>query len=87
MTRALVEDVSRAELREHIRQLRLPLLVLHSPTDNTVSITNASEILRTTRHPRSFVWLEGSDDLLTAPAHAKRGARIIGAWADQYLQQ
>jgi putative redox protein len=87
LTRALVEDVSRAELREHIRQLRLPLLVLHSPTDNTVSITNASEIFRTARHPRSFVSLEGSDHLLTAPGQARRAARIISAWADQYLQQ
>jgi alpha-beta hydrolase superfamily lysophospholipase len=87
LTREFVEDISRAELREHIRQLRLPLLVLHSPTDNTVSITNASEIFRTARHPRSFVSLEGSDHLLTAPGQARRAARIISAWADQYLQQ
>jgi len=87
LTRAFVEDISRAELREHIRQLRLPLLVMHSPTDDTVSITNASEIFGTARHPRSFVSLEGSDHLLTAPGQAKRAARIISAWADQYLQQ
>jgi alpha-beta hydrolase superfamily lysophospholipase len=87
LTRALVEDISRAELRDHIRQLRLPLLVLHSPTDDTVSIANASEIFRAARHPRSFISLEGSDHLLTAPGQAKRAARIISAWADQYLQQ
>jgi alpha-beta hydrolase superfamily lysophospholipase len=86
LTRAFVEDIGRAELREHIRQLRLPLLVMHSPTDNTVSITNASEIFRTARHPRSFISLEGSDHLLTAPGQANRAARIISAWADQYLQ-
>ena len=85
LTRAFVEDVGRAEVREHIRQLRLPLLVMHSPTDNTVGIANASEIFRTARHPRSFVSLEGSDHLLTAPGQARRAARIISAWADQYL--
>ena len=61
------------------------LLVMHSPTDNTVGISNAGEIFRTARHPRSFVSLEGSDHLLTAPGQAQRAARIISAWADQYL--
>ena len=68
-----------------IRDLGLPLLVMHSPTDETVDISNAGEIFRTARHPRSFVSLEGSDHLLTARGQAERAARIISAWADQYL--
>jgi putative redox protein len=85
LKRAFVEDVRAAALHEKIRGLRLPLLILHSPTDNTVGIANASEIFRTARHPRSFVSLEGSDHLLTGPGQARRAARIIGAWADAYL--
>src|SRR3954447_361995 len=60
LKRAFVEDVRAANLHDKIRSLRLPLLILHSPTDNTVGIENASEIFRTARHPRSFVSLEGS---------------------------
>lgn len=85
LKRHFVEDVRRAELRSKIRELGLPLLVMHSPTDNTVDISNAGEIFREARHPRSFVSLEGADHLLTAPGQAKRAARIISAWADQYL--
>src|SRR6476619_7612054 len=85
LKRAFVEDVRAAALHEKIRGLRLPLLILHSPTDNTVGIANASEIFRTARHPRSFVSLEGSDHLLTGPGQARRAGRIIGAWADAYL--
>ena len=85
LKKAFVEDVRRAELRDRIRNLRLPLLVMHSPTDNTVGIENASEIFRTARHPRSFVALEGSDHLLTKPGQGRRAGRIISAWADQYL--
>ena len=59
--------------------------MLHSPTDNTVGIANASEIFRTARHPRSFVSLEGADHLLTGRRQAARAAHIIGAWADPYL--
>ena len=85
MKRAFVEDVRTADLRDAIRTLRRPLLVLHSPTDNTVGIANASEIFKAARHPRNFISLEGSDHLLTARGQAQRAARIISAWADQYL--
>lgn len=85
LKRAFVEDVRRAQLRDKIKGLRLPLLILHSPTDNTVGIENASDIFRLARHPRSFVSLEGSDHFLTARGQAHRAGRIIGAWADAYL--
>ena len=86
LKRAFVEDVRAADLKEQIRRLSVPLLVMHSPTDDTVGIDNASAIFRAARHPRSFVSLEGSDHLLTARGQARRAARIISAWADQYLR-
>lgn len=85
LKRHFVEDVRRADLRAKIREMDSPLLVMHSPTDSTVDISNAGEIFQEARHPRSFVSLEGADHLLTAPGQAKRAARIISAWADQYL--
>ncbi|GFG63617.1 osmotically inducible protein OsmC [Mycobacterium kubicae] len=85
LKREFVEDVRAADLADKITDLKLPLLILHSPTDNTVGIENASEIFRLARHPRSFVSLEGSDHLLTARGQAHRAGRIIGAWADAYL--
>jgi pimeloyl-ACP methyl ester carboxylesterase len=85
LKRAFVEDVRAAHLHDKVKDLRLPLLILHSPTDNTVGIENASEIFTLARHPRSFVSLEGSDHLLTVRGQAQRAGRIIGAWADAYL--
>ena len=85
LRRHFIEDVRAADLREQIRTLRRALLVMHSPTDNTVGIANASEIFRAARHPRSFVSLEGADHLLTGRNQARRAARIISAWADPYL--
>lgn len=83
--RHFVEDIEKADLRDCIRTLHRPLMVLHSPTDNTVGIENASEIFQTARHPRSFVSLEGTEHLLTGKGQAARVARIISAWAGQYL--
>ncbi|MCB1292152.1 MAG: alpha/beta hydrolase, partial [Mycobacterium sp.] len=85
LKRHFIEDVRAADLRERIRTLHRALLVMHSPTDNTVGIENASDIFRTARHPRSFVSLEGADHLLTGKNQAARAARIISAWADPYL--
>lgn len=85
LKRHFVEDVRNTDLREKIRELDGPLLVMHSPTDTTVDVDNAGEIFREARHPRSFVSLEGADHLLTAPGQAQRAARIISAWADQYV--
>jgi len=87
LRRDFIEDVRVADLREQIRTLHRALLVMHSPTDNTVGIANASEIFRAARHPRSFVSLEGADHLLTGREQAKRAARIISAWADPYLAE
>ena len=85
LKRAFVDDVHHARLRERIRELHLPLLVLHSPTDDTVDIANAGEIFREAPHPRSFVALDGADHLLTARGQAQRAAHIISAWADHYI--
>ena len=85
LRRHFIEDVRAADLRERIRTLDRALLVMHSPTDNTVGVRNASQIFQTARHPRSFVALEGADHLLTGRGQAARAARIISAWADPYL--
>ncbi|MBF9072647.1 alpha/beta hydrolase family protein [Streptacidiphilus fuscans] len=85
LKRAFVDDVRQSRLRDRIRDLNMPLLVMHSPTDDTVDIANAGEIFRLAQHPRSFISLEGADHLLTARGQAQRAARIISAWADQYI--
>ncbi len=87
LRRHFIEDVRSANLHEQIRTLHRALLVMHSPTDTTVGIANASDIYRAARHPRSFVSLEGAEHLLTGPHQATRAARIIGAWADPYLSE
>ncbi|MEY9857761.1 alpha-beta hydrolase superfamily lysophospholipase [Catenulispora sp. GAS73] len=85
LKRAFVDDVRRARLRECIRELKRPLLVMHSPTDDTVDIADAGAIFREAQHPRSFISLEGADHLLTVRGHAQRAAHIISAWARQYI--
>ncbi|EMY33041.1 putative redox protein [Arthrobacter crystallopoietes BAB-32] len=81
----LVEDLKRTDLTGCIRNLDRPLLVMHSPTDQTVGIDNAGEIFQAARHPKSFISLEGSTHLLTDRGQTDRAALLIAAWANQYL--
>ena len=70
---------------ERLGALDLPLLVMHAPDDDTVSVHDAGEIFRAAKHPKSFVALDGADHLLTEPGAASYAAGIVAAWASRYL--
>ncbi|MBN3561022.1 bifunctional alpha/beta hydrolase/OsmC family protein [Aliamphritea spongicola] len=70
---------------DDIEQLRVPLLVMHSPLDTTVSIQQAEHIYRRAKHPKSFITLDTADHLLTDKADAAYAASIISSWSEKYL--
>src|SRR4029077_11387232 len=63
--REFLDDVAEQRIDDRVRNLHKALLVFHSPTDDTVSIDNASRIFTTAKHPKSFVSLGGADHLLS----------------------
>ncbi|MEP6855596.1 MAG: bifunctional alpha/beta hydrolase/OsmC family protein [Pedococcus sp.] len=80
-----LDDVTSQPQAERIRRLGVPLLVMHSPNDDTVGVENAREIFDAARHPKSFVSLDGADHLLTRPSDARFAASVLAAWASRYL--
>lgn len=83
--RAFLDDLAGQAQAERIRGLRRPLLVLHSPQDATVDVSNAKQIFEAARHPKSFLSLDGADHLLTREDDARFAADVIAAWASRYL--
>src|SRR5262245_6204438 len=83
--REFLEDVAEQRLLDRIAHLRKPLLIFHSPTDQTVGIENASAIFGAARHPKSFVSLADADHLLSRRSDSIYVANIIAAWAERYL--
>lgn len=83
--RNFVEDLDKHDQAARIAGLRRPLLILHSPFDDTVDISNATCIFMAAKHPKSFVSLDDADHLLTRPQDAKYAAEVIAAWASRYL--
>ena len=85
--REFIDDVAEKKLEECLKNLRKALLIFQSPTDNIVSIENASRIFTVAKHPKSFVSLAGADHLLSQKSDAIYVANVIAAWVERYLDQ
>jgi len=85
MRRSFIDDLERHDQKTRIGDLHRALLVLHSPTDQTVGAENAGAIFQAAKHPKSFVSLDNADHLLTKPSDAAYAADVIAAWASRYL--
>jgi putative redox protein len=83
--REFLDDVSEQNLLAAVAVLRKALLILHSPTDQVVSIDSATRLFMAARHPKSFVSLDDADHLLGRRRDAVYAAEVIAAWAQRYL--
>jgi uncharacterized OsmC-like protein/alpha/beta superfamily hydrolase len=82
---SFIDDLRANMILDRVASSRKALLVLHSPTDQTVGIDNAREIFEAARHPKSFVALDGADHLLTDAGDAAFAANVIAAFAGRYI--
>lgn len=85
ITRQFLVDVAEQNLDEKTSHLHRALLVMHSPQDRTVDISNALHIFTAAKHPKSFVSLDGADHLLTRKEDAEWAAGVIAAWSARYI--
>jgi putative redox protein len=84
--REFLDDIAEHNLMGQVAELRKALLILHSPTDDTVGIDNATRIFVAAKHPKSFISLSGADHLLNRKSDADYVADVIAAWAQRYLE-
>lgn len=82
--RQFLEDIAAQPQAERLANLGAALLVLHSPTDDTVGVDNARRIFDAARHPKSFVALDGADHLLSSRTDAEFVATVLASWAGRY---
>ena len=85
ITRDFLDDIAEHGLMAHVTKLHKALLIMHSPTDDTVGIDNATRLFVAAKHPKSFVSLAGADHLLSERRDAAYVADVIAAWAMRYL--
>lgn len=80
-----LDDLESHDLEKIIPELRLPLLILHSPQDKVVGIENAAKIYQLAHHPKSFISLDHADHLLSRKKDSLYAAQSIATWANRYL--
>lgn len=84
--RQFLIDAANHKLIPKIANLKRALLVMHSPRDATVDISNAQSIFSAAKHPKSFISLDDADHLLTRKEDAVYVAAMIALWSERYLK-
>ncbi|AZQ44151.1 bifunctional alpha/beta hydrolase/OsmC family protein [Nonlabens ponticola] len=81
-----LRDINEQMVIKTLKELRKPLLICHSPQDDTVSINHAEKLYHAAIHPKSFVSLDGADHLLTNKNDSKYVGEVIAGWASRYVE-
>jgi uncharacterized OsmC-like protein/fermentation-respiration switch protein FrsA (DUF1100 family) len=84
--RQFVRDLDGQRMEQAIAGLGRPLLIFHSPVDQTVAIDNAALIYKAARHPKSFVSLDDADHLLLDQRDSLYVGSVLAAWAHRYIE-
>ena len=85
ISKSFVEDLEQKPLAAFLKKLRKSLLIMHSPQDEIVEISNAAEIYNAAFHPKSFISLDGATHLVSNPKDSEYIAEVIGSWSKRYL--
>ncbi len=81
-----LDDLQNKDMFEILKDLKKPIMVLHSPQDTVVQIDNAAQIYHAAFHPKSFVSLDGADHMLTNKGDAAYAGDIIANWVKRYIK-
>jgi uncharacterized OsmC-like protein/alpha/beta superfamily hydrolase len=82
-----IDDLEENNLSEIVKKLKIPYLILHSPQDKIVEISNAAQLYNSAFHPKSFISLDGADHLLSNKTDALYTADVISTWMTRYFPE
>lgn len=81
-----LDDLEKTNIKSVLKEMRKALLILHSPQDNIVDISNAAEIYDAAFHPKSFISMDRADHLLSDKDDSVYVGNMIGSWLQRYLR-
>jgi len=81
-----VEDLAAQSLLDVVKKMRKALLILHSPQDKIVDVSNSARIYKAAYHPKSFISLNGADHLLMQSADSLYVGEVVSSWAKRLYQ-
>lgn len=81
-----LDDINTHDLAVFAKDLKKAFLIMHSPQDSVVQISNAEVLYKNVKHPKSFISLDGADHLLTNNKDSEYAGKVIASWASRYLE-
>lgn len=82
----LLKDLNEQMVTKTLKELRKPILIMHSPQDDTVSIQHAEKLYHAAIHPKSFISLDGADHLLMNKEDSIYTGEVIAQWSKRYIE-
>lgn len=86
VSKKFLEDIDTINLGEILRNHDNAILILHSPADKIVDISNASKLFYKAKEPRSFISMDNADHLLTNRSDSEYAGEIISSWSTRYIK-
>lgn len=80
-----IDDLEKHNLEEVVKELRKPIMIMHSPQDTIVEIENAGRLYNNAFHPKSFISLDGANHLVSNKKDAAYIANVIASWVVRYV--
>jgi putative redox protein len=80
-----LEDLEEAHQTHSFKKINRPILIMHSPADQTVSVDNAKQIYEQVLHPKSFISLDQADHLLSQKEDSQYAGNLIASWVSRYI--
>ncbi len=80
-----IEDLENNSLEQILNNKDFALLIMHSPQDQVVGVSNAAKLYHAARHSKSFISLDDADHLLSNKHDSLYAGNMIGTWSSKYL--
>lgn len=80
-----LDDIQSKKIEDATKGLNVPIMVIHSPQDEMVEISNAAKIYKAANHPKNFISLDNADHLLGSKIDSQFVGQMISSWTKRYL--
>ena len=79
------EDLRQYNIREEVKKIHSPLLIIHGSLDEVVSVEDAYELYSHANEPKRLEVIEGANHVFDKPAHLNTVINLSLEWLNRYL--
>lgn len=82
-----LDDIRSIQLEHKLSSLNAPVLVMHSPDDEVISVEHGEEIFLQLKQPKNFIALERMNHLIDEKEHTDYVSDVISSWVNIHISE